>query len=410
MIEPQQTDPADPHQPPSSLYDRPVPDGLVIDSEGLVDAWVMEAEDWLLAYAGIEELTPREAFEGIESLARLTRCREGIRQRDDVAAVLTQLQGILSGTDAVTFAEAALSFPDLDGWQQQAAEAWEAEDDSDDNEELTEQLLTDLDAAEALIWIAHDHLEEPDSHTDLQALVEGWKSIQQWLKGNGKRYRPLLLFSAAEGYIRAVGKTLADPPREDHNGWLSLSGWKYAELLDEVDWFWRDASATPSLDRLLRHGELQKSIDPPPPFEDSPVVTLSTRPSLREVWDVDILSATAAATKEASTLEGPTQRWIDPTGTFEASCGFPTYRQPNGDTRFEILFGQGHGFALPAIDMVGHSVSFGNATSEIRAETIASQAGDETKVFVELAWETVIADGDGDLVLKVDGEEWAWKR
>lgn len=357
----------------TSLFDRPVPDGVYVDTDGLVDAWVMEAEDWLMAYAGPSQLAPREAFEGIESLMRLTRCRPEVCQRADVALVRQRLEDAIAGVEAQRFAESALKFPDLDGWRRQAEAAWQS--DVDDDSELMELMLADLDSLDGLIWFAHNHIPEPEGHPELQQVTSQWTLLHQWFHNH------LVMFAAAEGYVRAVGKTLSDEIREDDGGWLTMSSWKYASLLDEIERGWRDALGAPSLAWLKDIRPLgRKRID----------------------WQGIPRLASAAGAEIARRAPLRRIRWVDPAGEREAITYLPDHRNPEGKSPLKVMFGTGEGFAFPPTELVGKIVRLGNAEA-----TIVSQgADDDLLVMAELDFEEVTRNLAGDVELQVDGQGW----
>jgi len=356
-----------------SLYDRPVPDEVYVDADGLIDAWVMDAEDWLMAYAGLARLTPREAFEGIEGLMRLIRCRPEICQCEDVASVRRQLEDTIAGADARSFAESALTFPALDGWRQQAEAAWHS--DSDDDTELMEQLLADLDALDGLIWFAHGHIPDPEMHPELQQVTSQWTLLHQWF------HKHLVMFAAAEGYVRAVGKTLAEEISDDDGGWLTMSCWKYASLLDELERGWRDAVGPPSLAWIK-----------------------NVRPLGRKQIDWKGIPQLAHAAGADVAHEAPRRkiRWVDSTGEREAIIYIPTHRNPDGKTPLKVMFGTGEGFAFPPIELIGKTLRLGNGEAKI----VAQGEDDDLLVLAELNFEAVTHDLAGDVELQVDGQAW----
>jgi hypothetical protein len=357
----------------SLLYDRTVPSGVYVDAVGLIDAWVIETENWLIEYAGLTQLTPREAFEGIKCLMRLTRCRSEICQREDVVLVRRKLADTIAGADACRFAETALTFPAVGDWRQRAENAWDS--DNDDSPELMERLLTDLDALDGLIWFSHGHISEPETHSTLQQLTTHWALLHQWF------HKHLVMFAAAEGYIRAVGKTLAEEIRDDTGGWLTMSCWKYASLLDELERSWQDTVGPPSFEWVM-----------------------NIRPFGRKQLDWKGIPELAHFAGATIKHEAPRKRirWVDPTGEREAITHLPNYRMPGVQMRLQVMFGMGNGFAFPPIELIGKTVRLGNAEA-----TIVSQGdADDLLVLAEVNFEEVIRDLKGDIELQVDGRDW----
>ena len=127
---------------------------MKIDVSGLVESWVSEAEDWMLAYAGPGELTAREAFEGIECLGRLARCDASLMQEANGNEAFTQLKYLITNERTKQFAESAITFPNLDAWMRQAQEVLEEQLDFP---ETTKHLLLDLDAADFLYWFIESY-------------------------------------------------------------------------------------------------------------------------------------------------------------------------------------------------------------------------------------------------------------
>lgn len=374
--------------PEGELFDRPVPVGMFIDVSGLVESWVAIAEDWLTAYLGTSplladdlvkeqsvsyrEMTSREAFEGIECLARLIRCQDSLVEQATGMSLVKQLQQVLTGGNPSRIAEQALAFPDLAAWLQQAKATW---DEDPDDDGATNHLIYDLDAADFLMWFVEQYASEITSSSIYQKLENDLSLCQHWLA------KHTIMFIPSEPTIRAIAKTIAtDLDSKDPTGCLSLSSMKYIALLDQCEAAWDDATSTPSLDFLLNQ----------PLFG-------------RRKFDFLIpeLAGAAGASQSFIAPQLPMQ-WHDRSGKYEATVYLPSHRVPGEGTRIEIMFGEGEGFADSAIDLIGLEVRLGAATGVITSR----QQGVGELVNASLSLNKIMTVETNEIELFVKGERW----
>lgn len=353
--------------------DREPPAEMTLDVDGLVESWVAEAEDWLLAFDGIEHLTPEEAFEGIELLARLARTRQELLQPCGGAAVLEKLRGIVGGENSLIFFQAANRFIHVDGWLEQAKEAWDDEVDNTDPE-LSEMLLMDLDAAESLQWFAESHPHTIPAAAS-EELEDGLLKCRQWMANHAE------LFMVAEPLVRAVAKTIAPAAiTRDETGILTLSAMKLVNLLDAADQLWEDMTNAPSLDFIRSQPKFGR---------------------WRKDHEYQMLPAAAAAPQTFVAAAVPV-RWHSPDGIYEAVYFLPPRVSPAELNEVEIVFGTGSDFAEPALALVGQRVLLGSAgaTIEIR------QQGGFDLVYARVNRAEVVSSGQAAIQLQVDDVEW----
>ena len=374
--------------PEGELFDRPVPAGMFIDVSGLVESWVAIAEDWLTAYSGssplkvdelvketsvtYREMTSREAFEGIECLARLIRCQGSLTEEATGVSVVEQLQQVLTENKASTIAEQALGFPDLNAWLQQAKATW---DEDPDDDGATNHLIYDLDAADFLMWFVEHYASELASSSIYQKFENDLALCQQWLA------KHTVMFIPSEPTIRAIAKTIAaNLDLKDSTGCLSLSSMKYITLLDQCEASWDDATSTPSLDFLLNQ----------PLFG-------------RRKFDFLIpeLAGAAGASQSFVAPQLPMQ-WHDRSGKYEATIYLPSHRVPGEETRIEIMFGEGEGFADPSVDLIGLEVRLGAATGVIESR----QQGVGELVYASIRLNEIMTFETNEIELFVKGERW----
>lgn len=355
--------------PNDELFDRPVPPGMVVDVSGLVESWVIAAEDWIFAYSGSDMLTPREAFEGIECWGRLARCDSGLLRSVEGTETLQKLTETI-GRSLSHFLELAIQFPDLTAWLHQAQTLWD--DDSDDSE-ATDQLLIDLDAADYLSWVAAQ-LDKV-----LPEFEDSLSECHQWLSGHS------LMFILSEPLVRATAKTIAgDVVSADPSGGLAMSTLKYLTLLDRAELAWEDSVPKP------------RSVRPNHPRP-------KTSPYGRSVldWDAPVLAATAASSKQFLTPKRPMQ-WHDANGKFEATTVSPNAIEPDGSTTIEMSFGTGDQYLDSATELVGARVRLGGAEGVIESR----KQGDADFVFVALRYRDIVALSGSRIDLFVNGEQW----
>jgi len=383
-------------QPEQSLYDRQLPEHVAIDVDGLVDAWVMDAEDWLVAYDGPEALTDREAFEGIEFVARLCRCRSEIHNRQDIKPVLESMLAVLQpiATDVI---QLAISYPDLFGWRAEVEEAWKLDHDTP---EVAETLLADLDAADWIAWFATEYADP---------LVIG-EILDRYLEQVGECHdlfaKKIVMFCAAEAYIRAVGKTLVEHPYRDESGWLSSSAWKYLRLLDMLD---IDIENVSEESRQLILGFAKDSqrvakaatVGDALPNTDIAPLHLGPRESVWKVYD--FAPALGAAPAELPPMVIGL-RWRDPSGTYEAEATWPRRLDPSGDKTIELMFGAGEDFVEAPQALDGLQVILGNARGIVEV----SGEGENQKASVVFNYSNITAGLQGVLRLTVNDAQWSF--
>ena len=374
--------------PQGELFDRPVPAGIFIDVSGLVESWVAIAEDWLTAYLGssplladelvkeqsvsYREMTSREAFEGIECLARLIRCQDSLIEQATGMSVVEQLQQVLTEDNPSRIAEQALAFPDLAAWLQQAKATWE-EDPDDDG--ATNHLIYDLDAADFLMWFVEQYARVLVLSWNYHKFENQLAICQQWLA------KHTVTFIPSEPTIRAIAKTIStDLDSKDLSGCLSLSSMKYITLLDQCEAAWDHATSTPSLDFLLNQ----------PLFG-------------RRKFDFLIpeLAGAAGASQTFIAPQLPMQ-WHDLSGKYEATIYLPSHRVPGEETRIEIMFGEGEGYADSAIDLIGLEVRLGAATGVV----VSRQQGVGELVYASLNLAEIMTVETNEIELFVKGERW----
>jgi len=375
----------DDDRPASPLYDRPIPDFVEVDVDGLIEAWLMQAEDWLVAYDGPDALTDREAFEGIECLARLSRMRPELRGREGVRTTIEKLTAALQplASDVV---RRAVRYPDLVGWRAQVEEAWTA---ADDDPELAETLISDLDAADWVPWFATQHAKSSVSSDPFHRYLEELGSCHDLF------HQHVVMFCAAEAFVRAVGKTLAEEFDSDDGGWLTSSNWKYLHLLNELD------VDIESISEETRRLVLGLAADSP-----NPVVRLPDGPQKmgpqEAVWRVhELAPSLGAAIPELRALESGF-RWRDPTGSFEAEVTWPIKLEAEGDKTLELMFGTGEKYTMAAEALAGQEVRLGNAVGFIEI----SGEGDIWKASAVVTYGEVTKGLNGELGLSVAGTPW----
>ena len=374
--------------PDGELFDRPVPTGMIIDVSGLVESWVAVAEDWLTAYSGsapqhvsepakgqsvsYREMASREAFEGIECLARLVRCDESLIEQAFGMSVVDQLLQVLTENNPLVIAEQALAFPDLIAWLQQANATW---DEDPDDDAATNHLILDLDAADFLMWFVEQYASEITSSSIYQKFAIDLAICQQWLA------RYTIMFIPSEPTIRAIAKTIATHlESKDPTGCLSLSSIKYITLLNQCEASWDDATSTPSLDFLLNQPLLgRRKID----------------------YQTRELAGAAGAAQPFIAPQLPMQ-WHDRSGKYEATIYLPSDRVPGEDSRIEILFGEGKEFANPATVLIGFEVRLGGAAGVIESR----KQGIGELVYSSLSLNEIMTAETNEIELFVQGERW----
>lgn len=358
--------------PDVSLFSRPIPDGLSLDIDGLVESWIAEAEDWLIAYESVESLTDREAFEGIECLGRLTRCKRDWFRKLGGEAVFVELQQVLAGADAAAFAHHAIAFPNLEEWLAQAKQAW---DDEQEAPELMEVLIRDLDAADLVVWFIEAHAETVATADLFKDFSEKLATCARWAG------RHAVLFVAAESFIRATAQTFPeDCGAEDMTGCLGVSMLKYIWLLDEIEAVWSEPAGM-SVHEILRQD-----------------VSWGGR---GRDYQRSELPAAAGATPGTEVPVLPIA-WRDPSGRFEAELYLPSYRDPSGTTFVDLLFGAGAGFFEPATALIGTEVRLGNASGTIDQRV----QGGAPLTFARLILEQIPSTPDSPVSLRVNGVVW----
>ena len=352
--------------PNGELFDRPIPPGLLVDVSGLVEAWVAEAEDWLMAYSGIDSLTAREAFEGIECWGRLARCSRELLQISDGTAAAEQLENTIAGEACSIFCTKAIEFPSLSEWLEQAQSVWDV--DSDDSE-ITSQLLTDLDAADYLSWFASRIDEQSDTFEDELS------RCHQWLREHA------LMFILSEPLVRAIAKTFSNElDSTDPTGCLAFSTIKYMTLLDCADAAWEDSIAKPN----LSIGKNQPAYG-----------------HKKHDWSAEPLAAMAASNRQIAKSVKP-MLWQDSKSKFQATTYLPDVAAPDGSTSIEISFGAEAQFIDPATELIGAHVRLGGAEGVIQAR---SQGGADF-VYVSLRYSEVVHVSGSYVEQFVNGAKW----
>lgn len=351
------------------LFDRPVPPGMVVDVSGLVESWIVDAEDWIFAYAGIDMLTPREAFEGIECWGRLARCDSDFLRSVEGTEASQKLTETI-GPSLSCFLELAIQFPDLPAWLHQAQGLWD--EDSDDSE-ATDQLLIDLDAADFLSWVA------AQLDKDMPEFEDSLSECHQWLRDHS------LMFILSEPLVRATAKTIAGHAvSADPSGGLTMSTLKYLTLLDRADLAWMDSVPKPR--------SVQLNHPRPKPVRYGRSVL---------DWGAPVLAATAASSQQFLTPKKAMQ-WHDAQGKFEATTFSPNAIEPDGSTTIEVSFGTGDQYLDSATELVGARVRLGGAEGVIESR----KQGDADFVFVALRYRDIVALGGSSIALFVNGEQW----
>jgi len=353
-----------------SSFDRPVPNGMELDVPGLIESWVMQAEDWLTAYAGCENVTPEEAFEGIEIYGRLNRCQRSLIDAVDPDKTLNQLQGILI-KDANLFFKQGSQYLDLSDWLATADSGWDAEDD---DPQLSQALLMELDAVELVEWFGEMYADTQLQLTN-PALATNLLKCQLWFE------KHLEFFSDIEPLVRAIGKGIDQMQiNSDETALLSLSVRKFINLMDQAEWLERQLSGT---------GDLK--------------LILSQRPLGREKMDYEPFKIAVSA--EGASLESPTTqtpfRWRSPDGSFEAITFLP---EPTSEDHHEIevIFGTGRDFADPARELVGQTVQLGGATATIQTR----QQGTFDLIFARLQPQQIVQTEGNLIELRLGDQLW----
>lgn len=358
-----------------NLFQREVPDGMHVDPRGLVESWIAIAEDWLMAYEGIDQLSPREAFEGIEHLGRLTRCRKDLIEQELGQDVIQRLRAILFDPRATTAFCSAIEFPDLDGWIEQLTEAWES--DSEDLD-LVRQLIEDLDACDFLLW--YWDLVSPGK-AEQTSVLDAFEDrlVQCHLRLD----RHAALFPIGEPYIRAAALTIPEniDSSDDPTGRLTESAAKYIRLLDACEEAWKIfelPSVAGILENQPRYGTMK--ID----------------------YHVPVLSSAAAA-QEAFIPSRRPLKWISPNSQTQALLLLPNAVLPGRDTLVDLLFGAGEGFSQPPTALLGASVQLGGAVSSI--EQTETQGG--VKIFAKISHKEIANTPEPRIRLLVNDQEWS---
>jgi len=359
--------------PDHKLFDRPIPENMHVDPTGLVDSWIASAEDWLLAFEDTEQVSPQEAFEGIEHWGRLMRCRSQLIDHAQGQEVLQQLQAILlSPADRNAFL-AALTFPDLEAWRAQAQAAWDAEEE---DLPLARRLIEDLDAADFVLWYCERTSSPEDSPSaEMTEFEHKLNQCHLWLD------RHAMLFVIGEPYIRAAALTIPEETQsDDPTGRLLLSAVKYIRLLDECERAWKWMEPTEDIEFLVKQ------------------LPLGT---LKLDYHVPELSHAAGA---QATFVAPSEplKWYDPQRQTQALLFLPAYAMPGRATQVEILFGTGDDFAQPAESLVGATVRLGAAQSSIVTET----SDDVRTVYASLSLAQITSLSGETISLWVDELEW----
>jgi hypothetical protein len=359
--------------PSGNLYHRPVPAGMHVDPVGLVDAWLAAADDWLMAFDGIDQMSLREGFEGIESLGRLMRCRSELIDQCEGREILDRLKDVLLATDNREAFLQSAGYPDLQAWLEQAKAVWESE-----TEDLptARRLIEDLDAADFVLWYC-DLTTDPEQ-SSLSILREYEDLLNQchlWLD------RHAMLFAIGEPYIRAAALTIPEEMETaDPSGRLSLSAAKYDRLLDECEKVWRWME----------------------PDEDQDF--LQQQPTLgRMKLDYYVPQLAHAAGAQAPFVV-PSQplTWFDPERRYKAFLFLPPHSTPGEEARVEILFGTGDDFGLPAESLAGASIRLGGATGSIVLEI----RDEVPTVLATVSLSQIIAGPEASVSLYVNEQEW----
>lgn len=361
--------------PDQARLDRPVPEGMQVDASGLVECWVAAAADWLSAWAGDADVSPREAFEGIEHLGRLRRCKSSLIHQAAGTEVLQRLTQALERESPGRLLALALEYPDVGGWLRQAQEAW---DENSESLPVARRLLEDIDSLDFLTWygeLVHAKVSRTPDQTAWPAMQELLARCHAWLE------RQAVFFVIAEPYIRAVAKTIPEDLQIDEpTGCLALSAAKYIRLLDECEQAWVD-------------------------FLGPPASALARRqPALGGLRLDYQLPERAYAAGAAVPHAGPSVAcvWRDPAGRYRARLYLPSAVVPGEVTLLEMLFGTGVGFFDPAVELVGAEVRLGNATSVMHQRP----QGDAVAVLAEFPLNAVTFGVGSTVRLSVQGEFW----
>jgi hypothetical protein len=345
---------------------------MVVDALGLVESWVCAAEDWLAAWDGAEYLSPSDAFEGVEHLGRLSRCRCSLLEEAAGSGVLSSLKHFFDADQHKESVMRATEFPDVDGWLAQARQAWDAYSDSLD---LARQLLEDIDSLDFLTWYVEYRQFDIDAAESWVAIQKNLTQCHLWLD------RHAVFFVIAEPYIRAVAKTIPEDLRIDEpTGLLALSAAKYIRLLDECEWAQEDF-ARPATLEILR--------------DQVPLGGVRLDYNIREM-------AHAAGAPQQLFVPTAPCLWRDPTGRYQAMLFLPEAVVPGGDAELEILFGTGDGFFEPALELAGAALQLGNAIGTVERRT---QGGAEL-VFAKIPLHAVTSTEVPTVNLVVNGERW----
>lgn len=358
--------------PSGNLLARAVPEELALDPEGLVACWLSDAEDWLFAYQDLAALTPREAFEGIECLGRLTRCNESFVTNLNGTEILKALNALLTGESADQFARQAISFPDLDAWLAQAKKIWE---NAAETAEIVEVLIADLDAADFLCWYTAMHAPETYETSAYQQYSDQLSICQSWAQTHG------VMFAIAEPTIRAQALTIPeDMDFEDPTGYLALSALKYVWMLDEIEQVWNDSLMTPDLNFL----------DKVPPLGS-------------QVGDYRVMELPAVAGAEDESAQSIEPFiWYSPDKRFQATLFKPNRRLASGRTLIELDIGTGDDYADAAADLIGNSIQLGNAKGHV----VEKKQNGLSRTFAEMVLEEINNVNGHQINLVVDSKKW----
>lgn len=359
------------------------------DSTRLVDAWVIDAKNWLRYASDVPALTPLEAFEGIEHLGRLTRISPALLTESGGESVLHKIRDIYLGKHKEMLLDRALTAPEIDAWIPQAEKldrmiltTWES------TFELGCVLLEDMDAFDLMMWWAEESSiitpvqSEWNGH-DLRRIQNHINDCAAWLAIHAE------CFLECEAQVRAIADAIRDDiETADSTSLLVLSSGKYIALLV-------------AFERIAVQERLSgKHPVPVPTVLDKEFWRSGIpREALMAASTDDVPTATDDARRSAVPVTHPV--FTDTSRRFQATLHLPRLLKTNGRTSFNVTF-QSPGKNEDLNELLGVLVSLGGSQSPIE---IKSGGTDAAYGLAELVAEDV-TQANEDLALSVAGVPW----
>lgn len=368
-----------------------------IDPARLVDAWVLQAEQWLLYCGTATDLTRLEAFEGIEHLGRLTRTCPDMLRDSAGDAVLERFQQIFSTADGENLWKLALQAPAPEAWLEQAEEIDQRLMSSwDDIGPSAAGLIEDLDALGFLQWWAEAApfaLANPcDPSMRVSLEFQGQiNSCESWLAEHCET------FLSCEAQVRAMASTIRDDLEDvDGTGLLALSALKYVTLLAEFE---RIAVQEVKEGVRVVGGVLARAGMP------IPIGVLR-----KQFWTNEFATSSVLAFGEEEP-DAPMREFpfCDPERRFKAVMLLPNARRPGGTTKFRVVIkvlatGVDTKTAIAELsELSGAKVRLGGSESDIQLDGLDTE---NPRGEGQLVAEDVPKCPEDDLTFQVNGKIW----